>query len=76
MTCDDLGFSWRLAPDGAILISFKGRVVTTLKKAKAADFLAEAEGASSGELQQLLARLTGQFKHGNERVAKRHPRNH
>lgn len=75
MNYEDLGFTWRQGGDGAILISFKGKVVTTLKKDRAAEFLAEVNGVEDDELQQYLARLTGQFKHGNERMGKSHPRN-
>jgi hypothetical protein len=29
----------------------------------------------SGDPQELMARLTGNYKHGNEQTAKKHPRN-
>ena len=34
-----------------------------------------AETASESDVQQFLARLTGNYKRGNERLAGRHPRN-
>ena len=73
---DDLGFTYTTHDAGAtVRIAFHGRVVTTLRGHAATDFLDEAASASEAELQQTLARLTGQFKHGNERLARRHPRN-
>jgi hypothetical protein len=72
---EDLGFSWREAHGGVVEITFHGKLVTTLKGERAAEFLAEVDGVSLDELQQLLARVTGQFKRGNERTAKKHPRN-
>lgn len=71
----DLGFSYLRAKDGAVAIRRAGRVVTVLREATAADFLAEAEGSDPGHVRQLMARLTGNCKRGNERLAARHPGN-
>lgn len=71
----DLGFSCFRAKDGTVAIRRAGRVVTVLRGGPAADFLAEAEGSEPGHAQQLMARLTGNYKRGNERQAARHPRN-
>jgi hypothetical protein len=37
--------------------------------------MAEVVSASPEEAQQLMARVTGNFKRGNERLAAGHPRN-
>lgn len=58
--------------DGAVVISHHGRRATTLRGARAAQFLADVE---DDDPQELMARLTGNYKHGNERTAKNHPRN-
>jgi hypothetical protein len=50
-----------------------GRLATTLRGAAAQAFLADL--GAGADPQQLMARLTGQYKHGNERVARQHPRN-
>lgn len=71
---DDLGFTVR-EESGGIAIIHKGRKATTLRGSKAADFRYDMEHLSPSELQQLMARLTGNYKHGNERVARDHPRN-
>jgi hypothetical protein len=46
--------------------------VTTVRGGRAAVFLAEVE---QDDPQQVMARWTGQYRHGNERTAKNHPRN-
>jgi hypothetical protein len=47
-----------------VVVTHHGRHATTLRGATAARFLREVE---SGDPQQLMARLTGNFKRGNER---------
>ena len=66
---DDEPFEYRATKDGRVRIAFRGRVVTTLAGAAAERFLARAQAAGAEEeaLQQLMARATGHFKHGNER---------
>lgn len=70
----DLGFAYRGRKNGEIEIRHRGRVAAILRGAVAVDFLAEAEGDFAAG-QQAMARLTGNYKHGNERVARQHPRN-
>ncbi|HSS31674.1 MAG TPA: hypothetical protein VLL27_00140 [Solirubrobacterales bacterium] len=55
-----------------VVIFHHGHRATTLRGQRAADFLTEVEG---GDAQLLMARLTGNYKRGNERAGKRHPRN-
>lgn len=55
-----------------VVILHHGRRATTLRGAKAAEFLERVEREDP---QLLMARVTGAYKHGNERAAKRHPRN-
>jgi hypothetical protein len=62
----DLGFSYRATAQGAVRISRDGREVVTLGAKAAARFLARAEGASQEAVQQLCARVTGNYKRGNE----------
>jgi hypothetical protein len=64
------GFTHELVR-GDIVISHHGRRAVTLRGAAAQQFLADVEH----EPQQLMARITGNYKRGNERVAKQHPRN-
>lgn len=69
----DLGFTYRARKGGEIEILHHGKLASTLRGADAADFLAEVE--AGGDPQQLMARLTGNYRRGNERLAKSHPRN-
>ena len=49
-----------------------GHVVTVLRGGAADRFLADV---AAGDAQRVMARFTGNYKRGNERLAKRHPRN-
>lgn len=71
----DLGFSFRQKKNGEVEIHHRGRLASTLRGADALDFLAEADSADPDDLQQRMARLTGNYKRGNERLASQHPRN-
>lgn len=55
-----------------VVIRHNGRRATTLRGATADQFMADVEG---DDPQELMARVTGNYKHGNERTAKNHPRN-
>jgi hypothetical protein len=70
----DLGFTYRMRKSGEVDVLRRGRVAVTLRGALAAEFLAEA-GAGFAAMQQAMARLTGNYKRGNERLASKHPRN-
>jgi antitoxin (DNA-binding transcriptional repressor) of toxin-antitoxin stability system len=71
----DLGFRYRVRKGGDVEITHCGRLAATLRGAHAAEFLAEAPESADPEAQQLMARLTGNYKRGNERLASSHPRN-
>lgn len=72
---DDLGFTHRTRKSGEVELLHRGRLAATLRGAEAAGFLAEMDGCGPDEAQQLMARLTGNYKRGNERLAAAHPRN-
>lgn len=55
-----------------VVISHHGVRATVLRGGRAAEFLAEVEDVDA---QELMARLTGNYRRGNERTAKQHPRN-
>ena len=71
----DLGFTYRARRDGGVEVLHHGRLAATLRAAKAQAFLAEIASAAHEDAQQLMARVTGNYKRGNERSAGRHPRN-
>lgn len=72
---DDLGFSHRRRKNGDVELLHHGRLAATLRGAAAADFLAEIGDGRSSAAQQLMARLTGNYRRGNEGLAAAHPRN-
>jgi hypothetical protein len=65
------GFEYERRGD-EVVIRHRGRAVTVLRGARAREFLDEV---ARGEAQQLMARVTGNYKRGNERAARQHPRN-
>ena len=71
---EDLGFTYREGKNGQVTIRHRGKLAATLRGDRAAKFLDAATLVRSEVRQQLMARWTGNFKHGNERVAKRHRR--
>ncbi|GJM44811.1 MAG: hypothetical protein DHS20C21_16530 [Gemmatimonadota bacterium] len=71
-----LGFAWRSRKNQDVEILRDGRPVSTLRGTEAAKFLAKVQRASEPEAQQVMARVTGNYRRGNERVAGKHPRNH
>jgi hypothetical protein len=62
----DRPFDWTKRGD-EVLITHRGRRATVLRGAAAARFLADVQLLDDPAAQQLLARLTGNFKRGNER---------
>lgn len=71
----NLGFVYRVAKNGAVVISHHDKVAATLRGAKGAAFLKMMDRSTFFEQQQAMARITGNYKRGNEKVAKNHPRN-
>lgn len=64
---DDEPFSYRAQKDGTVRITFRGKVVTTLAGKEATRFLARVAGADAAQAQLAMAKVTGNFKRGNER---------
>lgn len=68
MGLDTSVFSYRSTKDGKVFISWNDRIVMTLKGSKAGKFLADVDGANEELTQLEMARVTGNFKRGNERL--------
>ncbi|WP_435253111.1 hypothetical protein [Streptomyces tendae] len=66
------GFAYTATASGKVHITHHTRPATTLNGSRAARFLEEV---TSGDPQLVMARWTGNYKHGNERTARNHPRN-
>jgi hypothetical protein len=69
------GFSWRSGKNGDLQVFHHGRLASTLRGPKAATLLEELEAGDDEAAQQVLARVTGNYKRGNEGLAAAHPRN-
>ncbi|MCE9623625.1 MAG: hypothetical protein K8R99_14905 [Actinomycetia bacterium] len=69
---DPHGFTYEVRKTGDVVIFHHGKVATTLRGSKAKLFLDDV-GASDD--QALMARLTGNYRRGNERLSSQHPRN-
>ncbi len=72
MSAPPEGFAFTRRGDAEIVITHRGRPATTLRGDAALQFLAEVEASDA---QEVMARVTGNYKRGNERTAKNHPRN-
>lgn len=70
-----LGFAFLSKKGGHVTILRNGKAVTVLRGASAHNFRAEIRGAPIPQQQQLMARITGNYKRGNERLAASHARN-
>ncbi|NUR71926.1 MAG: hypothetical protein HOU81_13980 [Hamadaea sp.] len=65
------GFDYLVRADGTVVITHRGRAASTLRGGRAAEFLAEVDD----DPQEVMARWTGNYRRGNERTARNHPRN-
>ncbi|MFF6998649.1 hypothetical protein ACFY93_27300 [Streptomyces sp. NPDC008313] len=66
------GFACTTTAAGTVFITHHDRPAATLNGSRAARFLEEV---TSGDPQLVMARWTGNYRHGNERAARDHPRN-
>ncbi len=66
------GFEYARRGDAEVVISHHGRRAVVLRGDRARAFLEDVE---THDAQELMARLTGNYKRGNERQARAHPRN-
>ncbi|MDZ4672766.1 MAG: hypothetical protein SH821_18030 [Phototrophicales bacterium] len=67
---DEEVFTYDLTKAGLVLIYWHGKHVTTLSGKKAEKFVSQVESADDHEAQLVMARVTGNFKRGNEREGK------
>jgi hypothetical protein len=62
-------FSFTSTKNGLVQIYYRGRLAKVLRERAAARFLLKVESAGADAVQLLMAKETGQFKLGNERLA-------
>ena len=64
-------FSYRALKNGSVLLEHHGRTVKTISGDEAERFLKRITDLAGLAVQLVLAKLTGNFKRGNERIANR-----
>ncbi|MGR3762699.1 hypothetical protein [Rossellomorea sp. NS-SX7] len=66
---DESPFQYRITKNGMVFIEYEGRQVKVLKGKDADRFLEKVQTAESEKaLQLIMAKITGNFKRGNERL--------
>jgi hypothetical protein len=64
---DEESFSYRAAKDGRVMLYWYDKHIKTLAGSEAEKFLKKIENLEGKEAQLLMAKVTGNFKHCNER---------
>lgn len=64
---DEEAFSYRVDKEARVVIFWRGKQVMTLREQQAMKFLSRIEGLEGKDAQLVMAKITGNFKHGNER---------
>ena len=62
-------FSFRTTKDGKLFIHWHERQNMVLKGSSAEKFISSIDKTDSQQAQLIMAKVTGHFKHGNERSA-------
>mgnify|MGYP001824331940 CR=1 FL=1 len=70
----DEPFEWSATATGSLRIFHRGRLARVVDGREAVKLQLKLEAAEDDQVQQLLARATGQFKFGNERQGKQRRR--
>lgn len=66
----DQAFSYKVRKDNKLFIYYYGKQVRILTRQKARQVIEDLKYADKTETQYILARITGNFKRGNEKEAK------
>ena len=69
------GFAYEMRRGGDVVITHHGKRATVLRGARADEFVDEVASGDESSRQHVMARWTGNYKRGNERAAREHPRN-
>jgi len=64
---EDHPFTFREGKDGRVFIAWHKRQVLILKGVQAASFLKRIDGLDEPQRQLAMAKITGNFKRGNEK---------
>ena len=68
---DEEIFTYRVTKDNKVFIAYEGKQVTTLSGKNAETFIAKIQGAEDKAAQLIMAKVTGNFKRGNEKLFKK-----
>ncbi|MDP5276521.1 hypothetical protein [Chengkuizengella axinellae] len=60
-------FSYKITKANKVMIYWDNRMIKTLSEKESKKFLSNIEGKDEFGIQLILAKLTGNFKRGNER---------
>ncbi len=60
-------FSYKVSKDKKVFLYWQGKLVMILKEKDSTKFLERIANADRMEAQLIMAKITGNFKHGNER---------
>ncbi len=63
-------FSYKVSKREKVFIYFDRKEIMVLKNLEAQELIRTLEDASTYEVQYYLATITGNFKHGNEKISK------
>ena len=64
---DDEIFTYKITKDKKVFISWYGKQVTILNGSKAEAFISDITKAEGKDAQLIMAKITGNFKRGNEK---------
>lgn len=63
-------FDYNVSKNGKVFINWNKKTIMILNEKESDKLLKKLENASNHDVQLLLAKATGNFKHGNEKKAK------
>lgn len=64
---DEEVFSYRVSKDNKVFISWHDKQIMILKDKESQKFLSKIEKTEGKQAQLIMAKITGNFKHGNEK---------
>lgn len=65
-------FSYKITKDNKVFLFWYGKQVSILSGKESERFIAKIKTADTKEAQLIMAKITGNFKHGNEKVNKKY----
>ena len=65
-------FAYQITKNGTVAINYRGKRIKIVKDKEAERLIARIKAVENNiiEVQLLLAKITGNFKHGNEKLSK------